>query len=80
MLNKMGGLKDIESRTQAQAYNATKEEETIPEKANPIIMADQLNAVLKTIQDGTCSRAQAGICLNSESLMPHILLGIIYGF
>ena len=40
----MGGLKNIQCRNQAQAYNATKDEEIIPEKADPVNMANQLNA------------------------------------
>ena len=63
--NKVGGLKHIQSRNQAQAYNATKEEEITLEKSDLVIIADQLNAreisklkcFLKTIQDGTCSMA-----------------------
>ena len=67
-------MKHLQSWNQPQAFQATKEEESTLEKADSIIMVEQLNAeeisklksFLKIIQDGSCSMAQIDICLNSK--------------
>ena len=77
VLNKVSGFRNLQSRNQAQAYNINKEEETITEKVDPVASSNlsqlnvdeisKLKSFLKTIQDGTCSLAQAGTCFHCES-------------